>query len=55
MKTLNKKEMSYKSRFKRRDYWEALLIVRINQFNGTPTYNYEYWKSRLDLIKKGKI
>lgn len=40
---------------KRKEYWEALFITRINQIIFTPLYEYAWWKSRLYLIKHEKI
>tara|TARA_B110000858_G_scaffold194181_1_gene248063 strand:- start:340 stop:480 length:141 start_codon:yes stop_codon:yes gene_type:complete len=40
---------------KRKEYWEALFIVRFNQTIVTPLYIYGWWKSRLSLIKQDEI
>lgn len=40
---------------KRKEYWEALFIVRIHQFLQMPGYTYGWYKARLNLIKQDKI
>lgn len=44
-----------KSKYKRKVYWEALLIVVFNRFIGSPEYQYGWWVKRLRLISTGKI
>ena len=44
-----------KSKYLRYAYWEALLIVRVNQFFMYPKYMYGWWIARLNLIRAGEI
>ena len=39
----------------KRIYWVALFEVRVMQLLGMPKSEYSWWKSRLNLIKQGKI
>lgn len=47
--------MKYKNKLKRLAYWQALFMVRFAQVTLTPEYMYEWWSTRLSLIKEGEI
>ena len=44
-----------KNYYKRKDFWEAWLVVGWAKFCGQPEWTYGWWKSRLSLIKRGEI